>query len=43
MSRVARVEDFNDIIIATKNNYPIRLRDLGRVEDGGVDPARFRV
>ncbi len=39
MSRVARVEDFNDIIIATKNNYAIRLRDLGRVEDGGVDPG----
>ncbi len=39
MSRVPRVEDFKDIIIATKNNFPIRVRDLGSVEDGGVDPG----
>ncbi|MFN2455459.1 MAG: efflux RND transporter permease subunit [Pyrinomonadaceae bacterium] len=39
MSRLPRVEDFNDIVIATKNNYSIRVRDIGRVEDGGVDPG----
>ncbi len=39
LSRVTRVEDFNDIVIATKNRYPIKVRDIGRVEDSGVDPT----
>jgi HAE1 family hydrophobic/amphiphilic exporter-1 len=38
LSRVTRVEDFNDIVITTKNAYPVKIRDIGRVEDGGVDP-----
>jgi hydrophobic/amphiphilic exporter-1 (mainly G- bacteria), HAE1 family len=38
LSRVTRVEDFNDIVIATKNGYPVKVGDVGRVEDGGVDP-----
>ena len=38
LSRVTRVEDFNDIVITTKNNYPVKVRDVGRVEDSGVDP-----
>ena len=38
LSRVTRVEDFNDIVIATKNSYPVKVRDIGRVEDSGVDP-----
>ena len=39
MSRVERVGDFNDIVITTKNRYPVRIRDIGRVEDGGADPT----
>ncbi len=39
LSRVAKVEQFNDVVIATKNNYPVKVRDIGRVEDGGVDPT----
>ncbi|MFN2493391.1 MAG: efflux RND transporter permease subunit, partial [Pyrinomonadaceae bacterium] len=39
LSRVTRVEDFNDIVIATKNRYPIKASDIGRVQDSGVDPA----
>jgi HAE1 family hydrophobic/amphiphilic exporter-1 len=38
LSRVTRVEDFNDIVIATKNGYPVKVKDVGRVEDSGVDP-----
>jgi len=38
LSKVTKVEDFNDIVIATRNNYPIKIRDIGRVEDSGVDP-----
>ncbi|MGA9995550.1 MAG: efflux RND transporter permease subunit [Pyrinomonadaceae bacterium] len=39
MSRVEKVEDFNNIVIANKNNYPVKIGDIGRVEDGGVDPS----
>ncbi len=38
LSKVTKVEDFNDIVIATRNNYPVKIRDIGRVEDSGVDP-----
>ncbi|HEX8140456.1 MAG TPA: efflux RND transporter permease subunit [Pyrinomonadaceae bacterium] len=39
LSRVERVEDFNDIVITTKNGYQVKIRDIGRVEDSGVDPT----
>jgi HAE1 family hydrophobic/amphiphilic exporter-1 len=39
MSRVAKVEDFNQIAVANKNGYPVKLGDIGTVEDGGVDPS----
>jgi HAE1 family hydrophobic/amphiphilic exporter-1 len=39
MSRIPKVEEFNDIIVATKNNYSIRVSDIGFAEDGGVDPT----
>src|SRR5918997_4928337 len=38
LSRVTRVEDFNDVIITDRNGYPVKVRDVGRVEDSGVDP-----
>ena len=38
LSRVTRVEDFNDIVITTRNGYPVKVRDVGHVEDSGVDP-----
>jgi HAE1 family hydrophobic/amphiphilic exporter-1 len=38
LSKVTKVEDFNDIVVATRNNYPVKIRDIGRVEDSGVDP-----
>jgi hydrophobic/amphiphilic exporter-1 (mainly G- bacteria), HAE1 family len=38
-SKVERVEDFNEVVITTRNNYPIKIKDIGRVEDGGVEPS----
>jgi HAE1 family hydrophobic/amphiphilic exporter-1 len=39
MSRVTKVEDFNSIVITSKNNYPVKISDIGSVEDSGVDPS----
>jgi len=38
LSKVTKVEDFNNIVVATRNNYPVKISDIGRVEDSGVDP-----
>jgi HAE1 family hydrophobic/amphiphilic exporter-1 len=38
LSKVAKVEDFNSIVITTRNGYPVKVSDIGRVEDSGVDP-----
>ena len=37
LSKIADVKDFNEIVIATNNGFPIKLKDIGRVEEGGVD------
>jgi HAE1 family hydrophobic/amphiphilic exporter-1 len=34
MGRVVTPEGFNDIVIATRNGFPIRIRDIGYSEDG---------
>ncbi len=39
LSRITKVEDFNDIVITTRNGYPVKVKDIGRVEDSGVDPT----
>ncbi|HLM01754.1 MAG TPA: efflux RND transporter permease subunit, partial [Pyrinomonadaceae bacterium] len=39
LSKVTKVEEFNDIVVTTRNGYPIKVRDVGRVEDAGVDPT----
>jgi hydrophobic/amphiphilic exporter-1 (mainly G- bacteria), HAE1 family len=39
LSRVTKVEEFNDIVITTRNHYPVKIRDIGHVEDSGVDPT----
>ncbi|MFL6253394.1 MAG: efflux RND transporter permease subunit, partial [Pyrinomonadaceae bacterium] len=39
MSRVQTVEGFNQIVIANKNKYPVKISDIGRVEDTGADPS----
>jgi hydrophobic/amphiphilic exporter-1 (mainly G- bacteria), HAE1 family len=39
LSKVTKVEDFNNIVVTTRNNYPVKISDIGRVEDSGVDPT----
>jgi len=39
ISKVEDVKDFNEIVITTRNNFPIKIKDIGRVEDGGVEPT----
>jgi HAE1 family hydrophobic/amphiphilic exporter-1 len=34
MGRIQESRDFNDLVIATVNGQPIRIRDLGEAEDG---------
>ena len=38
LGRVERVEDFNNVIIASLGAAPIRVRDVGYVEDGVEEP-----
>ena len=39
MSKLTDVGQFNDIVAATKNGYSIKLKDIGRVVQGGADPT----
>ncbi|MEZ5426376.1 MAG: efflux RND transporter permease subunit [Pyrinomonadaceae bacterium] len=39
MSRITDVKDFNDIVITRRNGYPVKVKDIGRVEDGGVEAS----
>ena len=39
MSRVTKVEDFGALVVANKNGYPVKISDVGSVEDSGVDPS----
>jgi HAE1 family hydrophobic/amphiphilic exporter-1 len=38
MGRFYQVEDFNQLILANFNNTPIRIKDVGYVEDGIEEP-----
>jgi HAE1 family hydrophobic/amphiphilic exporter-1 len=41
LGRVERVEEFNNIIVKNVNGAPIRIRDVGRVEDGMSEKRTF--
>ena len=38
MGRVAKTEDFRELIVANQNGYPVRIKDVGRVEDSYEEP-----
>ena len=38
MGRLEKSSDFLDLIVANRGNQPIRIRDIGRVEDGVEEP-----
>lgn len=39
ISKLTEVSQFNDIVITTRNGFPIRIRDVGEVVDGGADAS----
>jgi HAE1 family hydrophobic/amphiphilic exporter-1 len=38
LGRVQKSEDFADIIVAQRTGYPVRISDIGNVEDGVEEP-----
>ncbi len=38
LGRIESPEQFNDLIVANRNGYPIRIRDVGRAEDSVEEP-----
>ena len=41
IGRFPDAEQFNDLVIATRNGSPIRVRDIGRAEDGTKEQRTF--
>ena len=41
MGRFTDAAQFNDLVIATRNGAPIRVRDIGRAEDGTKEQRSF--
>ena len=39
MSKLTEVEQFNDVVITTRNGFPIKVRDVGRVDKTGGEPS----
>ena len=39
LSKITDVNQFNEIVITTRNKFPVKIKDIGRVEDGGVEPS----
>ncbi|HYO90876.1 MAG TPA: efflux RND transporter permease subunit, partial [Pyrinomonadaceae bacterium] len=39
MSRVTKVEEFGNIVITSRNGYPVKISDVATVEDSGADPS----
>jgi HAE1 family hydrophobic/amphiphilic exporter-1 len=37
MSKLTEVDQFNDVVVTTRNGFPIKIRDVGRIEEGGAD------
>ena len=38
MSKLTSVEQFNDVVITTRNGFPIKIKDVGTVEKTGGEP-----
>ncbi|WP_169976719.1 efflux RND transporter permease subunit [Tautonia rosea] len=38
LGRLETEQEFNDLIVATRGGYPIRIRDIGRAEDSIEEP-----
>jgi HAE1 family hydrophobic/amphiphilic exporter-1 len=38
MSKLTEIDQFSEIVIATRNGFPVKIRDIGRVQEAGADP-----
>lgn len=38
LGRIPTADKFNELIVANRNNYPIRIKDVGRAEDSIEEP-----
>jgi HAE1 family hydrophobic/amphiphilic exporter-1 len=39
ISKLTDVNQFNEVVITTRNGFPIKIKDIGRVQDGGADAS----
>ena len=39
MSKLTEVAQFNDVVITTRNGFPIKIKDIGTVEKTGGEPS----
>ena len=39
ISKITDVKEFDNIVVANRNGYAIKISDIGRTEDGGVEPT----
>jgi hydrophobic/amphiphilic exporter-1 (mainly G- bacteria), HAE1 family len=37
ISKLTEVSQFNDVVITTRSGFPIKIKDIARVQDGGAD------
>ena len=43
VGRLARPEDFAEVVVATRGTIPIRIKDVGIVEDAGAPPSSVAI
>lgn len=39
LSKLTEVEQFNELVVATRNGFPIKISDIGKVEKSGGEPS----
>lgn len=39
LSKLTEIEQFNNIVITTRNGFPIKVSDIGRAEESGAEPT----
>ncbi len=39
LSKITDINEFSELVITTRNNFPVKIKDVGRVADAGVDPT----
>ncbi|MDQ3321429.1 MAG: efflux RND transporter permease subunit, partial [Acidobacteriota bacterium] len=39
LSKITDIDEFGELVITTRNGFPVKIKDVGRVADAGVDPT----